>query len=249
MGHRAIQTSPGGRHPKVLSTLLRSYLVLFLSGCAGTRPLPTIEEARAMETRTLELDEERAFDAVVTALQDLDYSIDATEREAGLISASRETHVELAEISEDRMPGEKEGLPTWAKVALVATGVIVIVAVVAAVSGDDDDERSREGNGGEHRNAPERRCRRHHHHHDSGPDVVVVEHDDSPSGPPIYSYQITVNLKALSETQTAIRVSGRGTLSQGGTIRKAGPVYDPAFFESFFASVGGANRVSSRSAI
>jgi hypothetical protein len=231
MTRRPERSKPARRAPHVLAVLLRGYLALFLAGCAATRPTPTREEARQMETRILGTDDVQAFDAVVTALQDLSFSIDSAEPTTGLITAHRETETELAEISKDPAPGEKKGMPTWAKVAIVATGAIIVIAVVAALSSDDDHGAAKD----------EDRDHKDRHHHEDGHDteVMVVSNDVHPSGPPIYHYQITVQLKEQSDSETSVRVSGQGTKSRGGSVEQAGPIHDAAFFDGFFAQVNG----------
>ena len=121
-------------------------------------------------------------------------------------------------------------MPTWAKVALVATGVVVVVAVVALIAQDDEEDawEARDCDCDDHH--------RHHHCHDrSHENVVVVDGDDS--GPSIYTYAITVRLTPLSAGQTALRVSGQGTRRQGDAVEQAGPIYDPEFFEAFHTRV------------
>jgi hypothetical protein len=242
MSSRANRMMVGSRTHRVLSICLRGYLALFLTGCAGTRPAPptTVGEAREMETRTIEADCDQAFEAVITGLQDLGFSVESAGRDGGLIVASRESEAELAAISKDAAPGKKGGLPTWAKVALVATGVIVVVVVVAALADDDDDSSGQRD---------ERDHHARHHDHDSGDtEVVVVDDHSAPSGPPIYKYRITVNLRAKSDTETIVRVSAQGTMSRCGSVAQAGPVHDPAFFSRFFSYVSGSITVPMESA-
>jgi hypothetical protein len=227
----------------VLSIGLRSSVVIFLTGCAGTRPAPTLQEAHKMETRIVEADYDRTFDAFVETLQDLSFSVDTADPSIGLVVAHRETEVALAEISKDEAPDGKKGMPTWAKVALVATGVIVVVAVVAALSDDDDDHACHQAE-----DCGDQRCPRHHprrhqhpgrhqHPYDHDTQVVVIDGDHGPSRPAIYRYQLTANLKTRDDGVTSIRISGQGTKSRGGAVEKAGPIHDPEFYAHIFSHV------------
>src|SRR5262249_54187833 len=143
---------PQGRWMKRINLALRFYLCLFVVGCAATRPKPTVEEARSMETRTLRGHEEMVFKACVGVLQDLGYSVDVANAEAGLITASRQTQERSGEITEEREdPKGDGGMPTWAKVLLVCTGVILVVFIVAAITGSDKDKDTKnvDDNGGD----------------------------------------------------------------------------------------------------
>ena len=229
--------APAGRIRRALSIAWRSYVALFLTGCASTRPVPTLQEARDMESRSVAADFHCTFDAIVETFQDLAFSIDTADPTTGLIVAHRQSEVELAEISKDAAPAKEEGMPTWAKVALVATGVVVVVAVIAALSDDHDDDDPACNRGDD---CGDQRCARHHprrHPHDDGHDtqVVVIDGDDRPHGPAIYSYQLTANLRSLDDGRTSVRVSGQGTRSRDGVVEKAGPVYDPDFYARLFS--------------
>jgi hypothetical protein len=228
---RSMPKSPTGR---VLSIALRGYLALALAGlagCASTRPaaLP-LEDAREIETRAIDADSDQAFDAVVTTLQDLSFCIDTAERDSGLIVASRESEEPMAVISRDPSPNEGGGMPTWAKVALVATGAIVVVAVVAALSHDDDDTPDRDAGRSRHR-------QQRHHHEGNNTELVVVNDGTGSPGPRIYEYRLTVNLKSVSDIETVVRVSAQGTVSRGEAVEQAGPIHDPDFFRHFFDHV------------
>ena len=249
MSLRSSRPAPTSRVRRLISIGLQSSVALFLAGCAGTRPAPTLQETREMETRIVAADYNRTFEVFVETLQDLSFSVDTADPSIGLVVAHRETEMALAEISKDKAPESKEGMPTWAKVALVATGVVVVVAVVAALSDDDDDHACHqvEDCGDQH-------CQRHHprrhdhpsrsdhpsdpkHPDDHGTQVVVIDGHHGASRPAIYHYQLTANLKTRDDGGTSIRVSAQGTKSRGGAVEKAGPIHDPDFFAHIFSHV------------
>ena len=61
--------------------------------------------------------------------------------------------------------------------------------------------------------------------------------DDSPKGPVIYRYKVTINLEEIDSQNTQIRVSASGESEQDGAILKTGGIHEPDFFKKFFASM------------
>ena len=211
---------PTGRWTNAANHLLRIYLALFVVGCASTRPKPTVVEARSMETRTLSGDEKTVFKACVGVLQDLGYSVDVANSDVGLITASRQTQERSGEITQETEDprAADDGMPTWAKVALIATGVILIVFLVAAVSGGSDEKTKDK-------------------HDDSSSSTTNVTEAGETSGPTVYHYKVTINMSAAGKKEVRVRASVQGSQMQGTQVQKAGPVNDPSFFQAFFTSL------------
>jgi hypothetical protein len=219
-----METLARPHHPwlKAANFALRVLLSLLMVGCAATRPKPTVTEARTMETRSFPADAKTAMSAAVNALQDLRYTVDVANNDLGLITASRQTSERSGEITrEPENPESGDGMPTWAKVALIVTGVILIVFLVAAISGDkdEDDAKTKSYDSGS----------------SSSSTTTVIERDES--GETVYSYRVTVNCEAHGQRQTRVRVSTQGSRQVGGKVAEAGPVNDPEFFQRFFASL------------
>lgn len=224
---------PRGPLFRWLNLGLRMYLAFVLSGCASSRPAPSTLEVRSMETRLYEVDGTELRRAVISVLQDLGYTVDTIDSEIGLITASRQATYESGEIIEER--GEDDGLPMWAKVALVITGIFIILLIIGAFASDDDNDDDAYKDGRDSV-AP-------HHHH--APVTFSESIDDG--GPDVYQYRLTVNMQpGESEQVTRIRVSAQGAHYRGGKLQRAGPVHDPDFSSRFFAALEESVRLRSQ---
>ncbi len=201
--------------------MLRAYLSVFLVGCASTQYQPSVMEVRSMETRTFAAQYDVVFKAVVNALQDLHYTIDIVDKDVGLITASRQTTGKLGAIARepDQTDSSDDGLPTWAKVALIVTGIVLVIALINYITDDDEDESDT---------------------YSESSDSFVIGDSSEPAGAEFYRYRVTVNLEALDDRETRIRVSGQGSRMKGNTVMETGPVYDPEFFQAFYANMDNA---------
>ncbi len=206
-------SAPKSQIWKCILLVVRVYLVAFLGGCASAPP-PSIEEVRGMQTREVDA----GYDDVVTAslrvLQDLGFTVEESDTGAGVITAQRQTTARLGDLAEDEDQGDK-GLPTWATVLLIVTGVIIIVGIVALVAGSDDDEEEQA---------------KHRHHTPTFVETSTVETE----GIEHYNYRLTINLERLADTITGIRVSMQGNRMKGDAVLETGAVYDPQFYEDFY---------------
>ncbi|MDG1223231.1 MAG: hypothetical protein P8O00_01565, partial [Candidatus Marinimicrobia bacterium] len=61
--------------------------------------------------------------------------------------------------------------------------------------------------------------------------------DDTPKGPRIYRYKVTINIDESGSNNTNIRVSASGELEQDGKILESGGIHEQEFFKRFFASM------------
>jgi hypothetical protein len=187
-----------------------------------------------METRVVSGDATRAMRSAVATLADLGYTVDVANTELGLITASRQTRERSGEITHEQERPGHQGMATWQKVLLIGTGLILVIALIAAIAGSDDDkDKDRDGD--------HDRDRRHHDDLGDHSTVVVAGESD---GPTIYEYRVTVNVESEDATHSRVRVSSQGRESQGRTVRRAGPVRDPAFFDRFFAGLDRALRIA-----
>ena len=203
---------------QILDVSLRLYLVLFLVGaCAPRRAPVSVVEARSMETRVIQSDYHKVLKASVNVLQDLRYTIDVIDSDLGIIVASRITEGKEADLAKE--PDQKAEYSTWQKVL----GITVIIAIVAGIiwlisgGGDDaDDDSSYRGRGGE---------------------THVYHGGRSSDGPQVFQYKVTLNIEAISDEDTSVRVSGSGVRRRGDAIEQAGPVEDPEFFTRFYSAL------------
>lgn len=263
------------------------YIASWLTGCAGAPRRPEGNQLAQLQIRKYPAPLPAVFNAAVDAAQDLDFGVEVADLDAGVLSATTQTERELAKITN----AEDGGLPTWAWVALIATGVIVIAAVVALLSshgdeekseskvGSDDGTKNRRREGGENEreltskssldgkvqlpnDPPERKDTvrvkyrtkhgeepRHGRrvHPGSGdnyyydydePDAdFIVFGDDSPSETEWHQYRITLHFDNPREGETIVRLSAQGVRLEGEEVKEAGPVYEPRFYQRFFAAL------------
>lgn len=210
-------SKPEGLLSKLLHIYIRLYLATFLVSCGGSKPPPTVTEARSIQTRTISANYDRVLKASINVMQDLNYSIEMIDKDLGLIVANRLSEAKQADISEEST--EDGGTPTWQK----ALGIAVIVAIVAGIvwlvtrgGGNDNDDDDDDDHGVVH------------HGHSGG---------GSRGGPKVYQYEMTINLERVSDEGTKVRVSVQGQKMVGGRLVGAGPVYDAEHFQDFFASL------------
>jgi hypothetical protein len=94
-----------------------------------------------METRTMGAGFFTTIRAITDVLQDQGYTVDAAEAETGIMSATKETTRDLAEITEEPAR-DSDDPPIWAKVLIVATVVPIFIWLVTR--SDDTDENQGE---------------------------------------------------------------------------------------------------------
>lgn len=220
---------PKRRWSRILNLALRLYLSLVLAGCASKQLPPSIEEIRQLETRSVQADFTTAFDASINLLQDLGFTVDVINPDAGIITASKQTEGRLGNMFEETgLDTDDDGLPTWAKVLIIVTGVIIIVGIIALIAGDDDDDDDKEsrskGDHGEHGGTATTTVVTVH-------DVIVPEENE------YYNYRLTLNLEGLSESETKIRTSVQGNRMKGDNVEETGSVYDARFFSGFYSAL------------
>ena len=61
--------------------------------------------------------------------------------------------------------------------------------------------------------------------------------DNTPKGPRIYRYKVTINIDESGIENAVVRVSASGELEQDGKILESGGIHEPEFFKRFFASM------------
>lgn len=95
-----------------LRTILACLALAPLAGCAansGVAFVPSAKspvELRAIQTRTVDGDENTVMRSVIATLHDLGYRITKAEPEAGTVSATRLTGLRLAAVVQPRGPGQ-----------------------------------------------------------------------------------------------------------------------------------------------
>ena len=223
-------------------------LALSLIGCAAHRP--PITDLRSMETRLLASDERSVFAACVATLQDMGYTVESSDSYSGILTASRVT-----QNPSDAMPappasgGAKKRMPTWEKVALVATGVVLVVGAAALIVHDSNDsmkhdeqiapsDSSRGRDIAQHRHeSGGRRIKERHEHSSEPPSVFVAVSSSAPEPPTFHEYILTIHLQEQGDVETHVRVSLEDSEFQGEQMIRSGPLDDPGFYDRFFTAL------------
>jgi hypothetical protein len=115
---------------------LCAYITFWLAGCASAPPKPEGDKLTQLQVRRYPAPFKTVFNAAIDATQNMEFSVDLANVDAGVITATRQTNERLARITST----DDKGLPTWAWVLIIATGVIIIAAVVVALSSHDDEK-------------------------------------------------------------------------------------------------------------
>ena len=203
----------------VTGMLLRFYLAFFMVvGCAPRRDPVSIEEARRMETREVAFAYDDVIRAAINVLQDMRYTIDVIDSDLGLIVASQQTEGKQVILTEE--VDQEDETPTWKKIL----GITIIIAIVAGIiwlvtgGGDDDNDEYDD-------------------YHDDHGGTTYYGGGSGDDGPRVYRYRITLNIESLGPELTRVRLNASGELRRGNTIKEAGAVEDPAFFQRFFSGL------------
>jgi len=208
---------------KVPSYLLQLYLTLVLAGCSSSPP-PNLEEIRGLESKRIYAGYDDVMKESLHILQDFGFTVENTDASVGIITAQRQTTVQLGELVEEPTPKEDDDLPTWAKVLIIVTGVIIIVGIIALIAGSDDDDEEKSRNKGKN-----------HDHETNYTNTYVETESSSEEGVEYHNYRLTVNLERLSNASTGVRISLQGSRMKEDAVLETGAVYSPQFYRDFFA--------------
>ncbi len=231
---------------KIPILLVRVYLILVLAGCASKKA-PNVDEIRQLETRTVAADFTTAFDASVNLLQDLGFTVEMLDTEAGVITASKKSMGNLGDNFTDSELGDDDDFPTWAIVLLIVTGIIIVIGLIviiaAAVSDDDDDEDDESRSKG---NSDDTRGQDEEREHDDDDDtdisttIIIADallDSDTADELEYYDYRISINLTPIDESQTNMRTSIQGSRMKGYNVKDTGPVHDVRFYRGFYTAL------------
>ena len=236
--------------PKTISGKIRLFsLILYLSSSTLilAQNKPSTAVSRTLQTRGCPTNVKTTLKASINALQDLDYTIDVLNSDVGLITASRTTEEKKAEVStvetvntETNSNNEEavkaEQTQTCVKVLGIAFVAIFAVILLGAIFGggdDDDDDDKKSSNSSSSSGWKKNRGSSNTTHKT----VNNYYQDDTPKGPRIYRYKVTINIDDSGSENTTVRVSASGELEQDGKILESGGIHEPEFFKRFFASM------------
>ena len=244
-------TGPGKLRLLSLILYLSSYNIVF------SQNKPPTAVSRTLQTRNFSADLKTTLKASINALQDLDYTIDVLNSDVGLITASRTTEKKKADVSSDaielgpssqnNIDGEidaeetarQEQAQTCAKIFGFAVVVVFVVVIINAIFGDGDDDNDDDDNDDDDDNSGSSKgwSRSRHTSNSTHKTVNNYYQDDTPKGPRIYRYKVTINIDESGSNNTNIRVSASGELEQDGKILESGGIHEQEFFKRFFASM------------
>jgi len=236
--------------------LLSLIIYLSSSNILFSQNKPPTAVSRTLQTQNFSADLKTTLKASINALQDLDYTIDVLNSDIGLITASRTTEKKKADVSSDAIePGpstqnnmdseidaeetaKQEQAQTCAKIfgfAVVVVFVVVIINAIFGGDGDDDDDDDDDDDASSGSSKGWSRSR--HTSNSTHKTVNNYYQDDTPKGPRIYRYKVTINIDESGSNNTNIRVSASGELEQDGKILESGGIHEQEFFKRFFASM------------
>jgi len=244
--------------PRTIPGKIRLFsLLLYLtsSNIVFSQNKPSTAVSRTLQTQNFSADKKTTLKASINALQDLDYTIDVLNSDVGLITASRTTEQKKDEVSSDGIgPGpstqnnkfeeeldaeeaaKQEQAQTCVKIFGIAIVAVFFVVLLNAIFGDkDDDDDDDEKHGSSNSSSGWRSSRR--SSHSNHKTVNNYYQDDTPKGPRIYRYKVTINIDEAESNNTNVRVSASGELEQDGKILESGGIHEPEFFKRFFASM------------
>ena len=245
--------------PRTVPGQIRLFsLLLYLasSNIVFSQNKPSTAVSRTLQTQNFSADIKTTLKASINALQDLDYTIDVLNSDVGLITASRTTEQKKAEVSSDGVsPGpstqnnkfeeeldaeeaaKQEQAQTCVKIFGIAVVAVFFVVLMNAIFGDkdDDEDDDDEKHSSSNSSSGWRSSRR--SSHSNHKTVNNYYQDDTPKGPRIYRYKVTINIDEAESNNTNIRVSASGELEQDGKILESGGIHEPEFFKRFFASM------------
>ena len=235
--------------PKTISGKIRLFSLIFYlssSTLVLAQNKPSTAVSRTLQTRSFPTDVKTTLKASINALQDLDYTIDVLNSDVGLITASRTTEEKKAEVStvetvntETNSNNEEavkaEQTQTCVKVLGIAFVAVFAVILLGAIFGDDDDDDDDDKSSSSSSSSGWKRNRG--SSNTTHKTVNNYYQDDTPKGPRIYRYKVTINIDDSGSENTNVRVSASGELEQDGKILESGGIHEPEFFKRFFASM------------
>ena len=245
--------------PKTINGRIRLFsLVLYLSSSTVilAQSKPSTAVSRTLQTQSFPTDVKTTLKASINALQDLDYTIDVLNSDVGLITASRTTEEKKAEVSTDGVetgPAPKpmktkaefdaeeaakgEQRTACLKIIGVAFVAVFFVFLLGAIFGDKDDDDDDDDDDKSYNSGSSGWRRGGRSSNTTHKTVNNYYEDNTPKGPRIYRYKVTINIDESGIENTIIRVSASGELEQDGKILESGGIHEPEFFKRFFASM------------
>ena len=244
--------------PKTIQGKIRLFSLLFYlatTNAVFAQNKPPTAVSRTLQTQSFSVNAKKTLKASINALQDLDYTIDVLNSDVGLITASRTTEQKKADVSSDGIdPGpsknnrsaeeinteeaaKQEQTQTCVKIFGVAVVAVFFVVLLNAIFGDRDDDDDDDDNKQSSSSSSSGWRRSNRSTHSNHKTVNNYYQDNTPKGPRIYKYKVTINIDETGPDETNVRVSASGELEQDGKILESGGIYEPEFFKRFFASM------------
>ena len=235
--------------PKTINGKIRLLsLIFYLSSSTIilAQNKPSTAVSRTLQTQSFPTDVKTTLKASINALQDLDYTIDVLNSDVGLITASRTTEEKKADVSTNESQTTKaisnneeavkaEQTQTCVKILGIAFVAVFFVVLLGAIFGDDEEDDDDKKNSNSSSSSGWKRSR--NSSNTTNKTVNNYYQDNTPKGPRIYRYKVTINIDESGSEDTNVRVSASGELEQDGKILESGGIHEPEFFKRFFASM------------
>ena len=119
-------------------------------------------------------------------------------------------------------------------IAFVAVFAVILLGAIFGGDDDDDDDDDDKSSSSSSSSGWKRNRGSSNTTHKT---VNNYYQDDTPKGPRIYRYKVTINIDDSGSENTTVRVSASGELEQDGKILESGGIHEPEFFKRFFASM------------
>ncbi|OUW61038.1 MAG: hypothetical protein CBD58_03755 [bacterium TMED198] len=203
---------------KKIKVLFIVYFSIFSVSCSPTGKIVYINDI-STDTRKVYDDFDDIFVSSIQTLQELNYVLDSTDKDGGVITAYKSSsNFKLENKSADETP-------FWVKVitgALIAGAVLFVLSIIFD---DDSDEESKDD---EHS----------HHHHHHYPDLDLHENNDQKT---IRSYRLKVSIliQEQEDLLSIVTVQSLGEDLKNGIVVDTSPAVEQGLFDNYY------NRLSS----
>ena len=206
---------------KNIKILFIVYFSIFSVSCSPTGKIVYVNDI-STDTRKVYDDFDDIFVSSIQTLQELNYVLDSTDKDGGVITAYKSSsNFKLENKS------EKE-TPFWVK---VVTGALIAGAVLFFLSIIFDDDSDQESNNEAH-------SHHHNHHHHHYPDLDLGDGNNQET---IRSYRLKVSvlIQEQEDFLSIVTVQSFGENLKNGIVVNTSPAVEQGLFKNYY------NRLSS----
>ena len=200
---------------KKIKILFIVYFSIFSVSCAPTGNTVFVNDV-STDTRKVYDDFDDIFVSSIQALQELNYVLDKTDKEGGVITAYKSSsNFKLKNKSEDETP-------LWIK---ILTGAVIVGVVLFVFSIIFDDSTDEEGSSNDHEHH-----QHHHHHHYPGLDPLNNNQETISS----FRLKVSVLIQEKEDLLSAVTVQSVGESLKNGIVVDTSPAVEQGLFENYY---------------